>query len=261
MAGCGQVTCSLGGNCYSLQGETVVDGIGCGEGDVCSDGECVGLESADLCPTDPEKEEPGVCGCGATDEDSDADQTPDCQDECPQDEAKTEAGECGCGAAEPNGLGITVCGDSCPEDVDKIEPGVCGCGTADTDTDADLVADCNDGCPQNPNKVAPDANGCEDAPALGAGGALSGVGGSLVGVGGMSGVGGSPAGGLPGAGGTLSAGAAGPGGAMAAESGGGCSLATRPATGSRSGAMALAMLVSLGWSSRRRRRLQPFASR
>jgi hypothetical protein len=54
----------------------------------------------DNCPDDPSKLEPGVCGCGAPDIDSDADLTPDCKDECPANPAKTSPGVCGCSAAD-----------------------------------------------------------------------------------------------------------------------------------------------------------------
>jgi len=37
----------------------------------------------DLCPEDPDKTEPGECGCGVSDVDSDGDTVPDCFDICP----------------------------------------------------------------------------------------------------------------------------------------------------------------------------------
>ena len=37
----------------------------------------------DLCPNDPNKTEPGGCGCGTPDKDTDFDGIPDCLDECP----------------------------------------------------------------------------------------------------------------------------------------------------------------------------------
>ncbi|MHC4696760.1 MAG: hypothetical protein ACYTFA_08470 [Planctomycetota bacterium] len=41
-------------------------------------------DCADGCPTDPYKTEPGVCGCGVSeDADSDDDNVPDCADQCP----------------------------------------------------------------------------------------------------------------------------------------------------------------------------------
>ena len=67
----------------------------------------------DLCPNDPNKTEPGICGCGVADTDSDGDGTADCNDLCVND---------------PN----------------KTEPGICGCGVADTDSDGDGIADCID---------------------------------------------------------------------------------------------------------------------
>ena len=83
----------------------------------------------DFCPADPNKTEPGVCGCGVPDTDTDHDGTPDCNDKCPND---------------PN----------------KIAPGVCGCGHPDVDTDHDGTLDCNDACPTDPHKIAPGACGC-----------------------------------------------------------------------------------------------------
>ena len=55
------------------------------------------LDEQDNCPDDPNKTEPGICGCNLEDVDSDADGAPDCTDVCPFDVRKIEAGECGCG--------------------------------------------------------------------------------------------------------------------------------------------------------------------
>jgi spore coat protein A len=44
------------------------------------DGVC---DAADLCPSDPAKVDPGICGCGVLDTDGDGDGTPDCHDNCP----------------------------------------------------------------------------------------------------------------------------------------------------------------------------------
>ena len=38
----------------------------------------------DNCPDDPDKTEPGICGCGQPDTDGDSDGTPDCNDNCPE---------------------------------------------------------------------------------------------------------------------------------------------------------------------------------
>ncbi|MEO8066390.1 MAG: T9SS type A sorting domain-containing protein, partial [Flavobacteriales bacterium] len=83
----------------------------------------------DLCVDDPLKQEPGQCGCGIPDADTDNDGTADCN-------------------------------DGCPNDPDKIAPGQCGCGVEDIDTDEDGTADCVDGCPFDDNKTAPGNCGC-----------------------------------------------------------------------------------------------------
>jgi hypothetical protein len=51
------------------------------EGDVDQDG--LDGTCGDLCPSDPNKVEPGICGCGVSDADSDGDTVPDCHDLCP----------------------------------------------------------------------------------------------------------------------------------------------------------------------------------
>ena len=52
----------------------------------CADTDCDVLPPcSDLCPDDPDKEEPGICGCGTPDTDTDADGTADCEDLCPDD--------------------------------------------------------------------------------------------------------------------------------------------------------------------------------
>jgi len=59
--------------------------------------------TADLCPNDPNKTTPGICGCGAPDTDSDGDGTPDCRDQCPNDPRRT--------APSPE-----ICGDGIDQD-------------------------------------------------------------------------------------------------------------------------------------------------
>lgn len=116
----------------------------------------------DFCPSDPAKVEPGLCGCGKDDGDSDKDGTVDCKDECPNDSKKNAAGACGCGVADSDadGDGIADCIDSCPNDPEKQYPGVCGCGAADVDSDRDGRYDCEESCPQDPNKTSPGICGC-----------------------------------------------------------------------------------------------------
>ncbi len=113
----------------------------------------VAAADLDWCPTDPDKIDPGICGCGVGDIDSDSDGTLDCNDACAADPNKVEAGACGCDNPETDSDsdGTADCLDGCPADPDKADPGVCGCGIADTDTDSDGVPDCNDQCPANPD--------------------------------------------------------------------------------------------------------------
>lgn len=95
-------------------------------GTLCLDSDEDGtLDCEDACPDDPDKTEPGPCGCGISDVDSDLDGTPDCL-------------------------------DGCPTDPDKIDPGSCGCGVADVDSDGDGVSDCIDDCPDWPYQCSPD---------------------------------------------------------------------------------------------------------
>ena len=91
----------------------------------------------DLCPDDPDKTAPGVCGCGVPDVDTDGDGTMDCQDACPDDPDKTDAGVCGCGVPDidTDGDGSMDCEDACPNDPNKIQPGYCGCGNTEDSCD------------------------------------------------------------------------------------------------------------------------------
>lgn len=98
----------------------------------------------DLCPTDPKKKEPGQCGCGIPDLDSDKDKTPNCLDECSRDSHKTAPGQCGCGKADTDTDkdGLANCKDECPKDPNKVEKGICGCGNGDIDENQDGIIDC-----------------------------------------------------------------------------------------------------------------------
>ena len=119
-------------------------------------------DCSDGCPNDPDKTEPGVCGCGVADDDTDDDGTEDCNDGCPDDPNKTDPGVCGCGVPDDDtdADGTEDCIDGCPDDPEKTEAGVCGCAVADDDTDADGTEDCIDGCPDDPDKLEPGACGC-----------------------------------------------------------------------------------------------------
>lgn len=132
---------------------------GCGVAETDSDSDGI-PDCVDLCSSDPLKTAPGVCGCGTADTDTDSDSTPDCVDLCPSDPLKTALGVCGCGTADTDtdSDGTPDCNDGCPADSDKTVPGICGCGVADTDSDSDAVLDCNDNCPLVANPEQTDAN-------------------------------------------------------------------------------------------------------
>ncbi len=95
-------------------------------------------DNSDLCPNDPGKSNPGICGCGVSDTDTDDDGTADCN-------------------------------DGCPADPDKTAPGQCGCGTTDLDSDCDGISDCNDLCPGGDDSVDNNHDGkpdCKYPPSL-----------------------------------------------------------------------------------------------
>ncbi len=116
----------------------------------------------DGCPNDPDKQDPGECGCGVDDQDADRDGTPDCHDGCPFDPFKIDPGECGCGVSDDDsdGDGTPNCHDGCPFDPDKDDPGICGCGVPDSDGDDDGALDCFDLCPDTPFGLLVDSDGC-----------------------------------------------------------------------------------------------------
>ena len=122
-------------------------------------------DGQDLCPNDPNKIQPGICGCNIADTDSDSDGIPDCNDDCDN-------------LLDTDGDGTSDCDDLCPNDPNKINPGICGCGVADADSDGDGNPDCNDDCdnlidtdgdgtndcddlcPNDPQKIGPGICGC-----------------------------------------------------------------------------------------------------
>lgn len=158
--GCDSVVCGNGTNvCITIDGPTLVDGVPC-DGGQCVDGQCV--STIDQCPEDPNKTEPGDCGCGRVETDGDDDGTADCADGCPDDPEKRAPGACGCGAldVDSDGDGNADCNDQCPDDANKSAPGDCGCGARDVDTDVDGTADCIDECPTDPARTSAGACGC-----------------------------------------------------------------------------------------------------
>jgi len=91
--------------------ETTGGGSGgsAGNGASAGNGGSSGCDAEDCCPDNPDKLEPGPCGCETPDNDTDADGTPDCIDLCPEDAVKTEPGECGCGFRDDDTSGGVGC--------------------------------------------------------------------------------------------------------------------------------------------------------
>ena len=153
-----------GGACDDMMdndGDGLIDCDDAGCADIDSDNDST-LDCNESCDNDPNKTEPGDCGCGNPETDTDNDGTPDCNDSCPSDMNKIAPGVCGCGNPETDtdNDGTPDCNDSCPSDMNKTAPGVCGCGNPETDTDNDGTPDCNDSCPNDMNKTAPGVCGC-----------------------------------------------------------------------------------------------------
>lgn len=117
---------------------------------------------ADLCPDDPAKTVPGVCGCGVIETDRDGDGAFDCMDGCPDDALKTAPGVCGCASVELDSDrdGTADCVDGCPRDGAKTASGACGCGQVEPDSDEDGAPDCVDECPEDPAKAMRGVCGC-----------------------------------------------------------------------------------------------------
>lgn len=107
-----------------------------------------GADLTDECPNDPNKIEPGFCGCGTQDtyQNPDKDSLPNCADGCPNDAGKTSPGTCGCGVSDTDGDsdGTPDCNDGCPADGSKTSGGTCGCGVSDGDGNGNGLADCQD---------------------------------------------------------------------------------------------------------------------
>ena len=105
----------------------------------------------DGCPTDGDKVEPGACGCGMADIDTDGDETLDCDDLCPLDPDNDADGD-------------TVCGDldNCPATPNVDQRNLDGDAQGDVcddDDDDDGEPDLADNCPETPNADQVDTDG------------------------------------------------------------------------------------------------------
>lgn len=139
---------------HGLARGSVTLGVFCSGGG----GDCI---TPDLCPTDPTKIFPGICGCNKPDADFDNDGVYDCNDLCPTDPNKVDPGICGCNQPDidRDGDNVVDCEDLCPDDPNKTAPGICGCGQFDLDSDGDGIANCNDNCD---NRIDADKDGIVD---------------------------------------------------------------------------------------------------
>jgi hypothetical protein len=88
----------------------------------------------DNCPTDPNKIEPGDCGCGAIDGDTDGDSVADCVDNC--------IGDANTDQTDTDGDGVGDACDQCPGTIPGASVDVNGCPivilSMDFDSDGDV---------------------------------------------------------------------------------------------------------------------------
>ena len=154
--GTNQSLCAACGDFCPMDEKTDPGICGCGTPEVDSDGDGT-PDCVDQCPLNPGKTAPGICGCGSLDSDSDLDGIPDCNDQCSGPDFT--GGSC-CVVVDSDADGLPDCLDQCPHDASKVLAGVCGCHVSDVDSDMDGVLDCLDLCPHDPAKTFPGSCGC-----------------------------------------------------------------------------------------------------
>lgn len=109
----------------------------CNAGDADRDGT---FDCWDECTTDPEKTEPGICGCGVAETDSDGNLVPDCIDQDPDNPDTTFVGQCG-----EKGVDAAPAGTPCTDGIELGEQECDGEGTCG-----------------NPNNDSPEGDGSGD---------------------------------------------------------------------------------------------------
>lgn len=130
-------------------------------------------EIKDFCTNDPNKDFPGVCGCGVADTDTDQDGVIDCKDQCPNTPMGMKVDANGCPLCMMGMPGTDCCdpikgplpdgapcedGDQCTQ-MDTCQAGICKPGFMN-DTDKDGTPDCRDECPADPKKISVGVCGC-----------------------------------------------------------------------------------------------------
>lgn len=96
---------------------------------ICKDTDEDGVSDCDdLCPVNPDKIAPGICGCRVAETDSDSDGVPDCADLCPEDASKTFPGDCGCAGDAAANVGKACNDGPCVGHGVCNEEGVCDTG-------------------------------------------------------------------------------------------------------------------------------------
>lgn len=108
----------------------------------------------DGCPNDPNKLEPGFCGCGMPETDTDGDNLPDCVDPDDDNDGISDVDEIACGSNPLNAASTCEVCDGIDNDLD----GITDEGFANTD--GDNMADCVD--PDDDNDGISDI--CDTAP-------------------------------------------------------------------------------------------------
>ena len=86
----------------------------------------------DLCPEDPNKTTPGICGCGIPDTDANGNGIADCNDDCDD-------------SFDTDGDGVGDCSDQCPNDPEKTLAGNCGCGVSEDACNSTPISQTEDG--------------------------------------------------------------------------------------------------------------------
>ena len=117
------------GECTDTDGDTICDEVdncvAVGNLDQLDTDEDGAGDACDGCTEDPDKTEPGVCGCGIADDDSDEDGLLDCNDNCPLDanadqaDADTDGVGDACDECAASVLGGTVTVEKCDSGIEN----------------------------------------------------------------------------------------------------------------------------------------------